>query len=198
MTEAYPLFWPQHKKRLSNNVYRDSSRFKTTFAVARDELFHELRMLPAKNIVLSTNIPLRNDGLPYANFRQPEDPGVAVYFQYKGKSMCFACDRWKKIEDNIQAVRHTIGALRGIARWGSGDMLEAAFTGFQALEAPRGSSARPWWIVLGVPMSSALHVAEAAYKAQAMENHPDVGGSTDKMAELNAAIKQAREDEGIK
>ncbi len=194
MTEAYPLQWPEHKKRLSSNIYRDSSRFRvSSFAVVRDELFRELSLLPAKNVVLSTNIPLRNDGLPYANFRQPEDPGVAIYFQYKGKSMCFACDRWKKIEDNIQAVRHTINALRGIARWGSGDMLEAAFTGFQALAAPAG---KEWWDVLQVPRTCALHVAEGSYKILAMERHPDIGGTVEKMAELNAAIAQARKEKG--
>jgi hypothetical protein len=130
MTAAYPLQWPTGKKRTS---YRESSRFRSSFAVARDELINELKMLGAKQVVISTNVPLRQDGLPYANFRQPADPGVAVYFQYKNNSMCFACDRWQKIDDNIQAIRHTINALRGIARWGTGDILTAALTGFTAL-----------------------------------------------------------------
>lgn len=189
MTEAYPLQWPEHRKRTS---WRENSRFRvSSFAVTRDELMRELKALGAKNTVLSTNIPLRNDGLPYANFKQPDDPGVAVYFQYKGKSMCFACDRWRKIEDNIQAVRHTINALRGIARWGSGDMLEAAFTGFQALEAPRG---KEWWEILEIPRECSLHMIELHYKNLVRKHHPDVGGSVEKMIEINAAIAQARKE----
>lgn len=191
MTEAYPLFWPEHRKRTN---YRESSRFRvSSFAVVRDELMRELNSLGAKSIVLSTNIPLRQDGLPYANFRQPQDPGVAVYFLYKGKSMCFACDRWQKIEDNIQAIRHTINALRGIARWGTGDMLQAAFTGFQALPAP---SAREWWDILQVRRDTPIDVIETNYRSLARTNHPDSGGDPAKMSEINAAIAQARKEKG--
>ena len=191
MTEAYPLQFPEHKKRTN---YPESSRFRvSSFAVVRDELMRELKMLGAKNVVLSTNIPLRQDGLPYANTRQPEDKGVAVYFSYKDKSMCFACDRWKKIEDNIQAVRHTINARRGIARWGSGDMLEAAFTGFQALEAPLG---KEWWDILQVNRNTTPEACELMYRQLSRKHHPDAGGSAEKMAELNNAISEARLEKG--
>ena len=192
MTEAYPLQWPEHKKRTN---YKENSRFRvSSFAVVRDELMRELKMLGAKSVVLSTNIPLRQDGLPYANTRQPDDTGIAVYFQYKNKSMCFSCDRWKKIEDNIQAIRHTINALRGIARWGSGDMLEAAFSGFQALESPRG---KEWWHVLNCIRIASLEQIEEIYKLEARRHHPDHGGSTEKMSEINNAIRQARVEKGL-
>ena len=193
MIEAYPLQWPEHERRTSW-VYQEKSRFRvSSFAIVRVELMRELKMLNAKNVVLSTNIPLRQDGLPYANFRQPDDKGIAVYFQYKDKAMCFTCDRWRKIEDNIQAIRHTINALRGIARWGSGDMLEAAFTGFQALPAPQG---KKWWDVLQVNRDTPLDIIESNYKSFARTQHPDCGGSVEKMAELNNAIAEARKERG--
>jgi hypothetical protein len=47
--------------------------------------------------------------------------------------MCFACDRWDSVADNVQAIRKTIEALRGIERWGTGDMVQRAFAGFVAL-----------------------------------------------------------------
>lgn len=189
MTEAYPLHWPSHRPRTR---YPERSRFKVAgFARVRDSLMVELGRLGARNVVLSTNNPLKLDGMPYANRRQPDDQGVAIYFEYKKKAMCFACDRWDRIEDNIQAIHHTIEALRGIARWGSGDMLEAAFTGFQALEAPRG---REWWDVLQCRHDMDLPTIEAQYKRLARDHHPDNGGSSEKMAELNAAIAQARRE----
>ena len=192
MTEAYPLKWPEHKKRVTR---REGSRFRVAFAKARDELFSELSKLGARGVVLSTNIPLKNDGKPYANYKTPDDPGAAVYFQYKEKSMCFACDRWVKIEDNIQAIRHTIAALRGIARWGTGDMLQAAFDGFVALPAPVASRVRPWWEILHAGRDWPLSHIEAQYRALAGEYHPDrPDGSHDKMTEINAAIAIARKE----
>src|SRR5262245_54177038 len=70
--------------------------------------------------------------------------GSAVYFTHKGRQMCFACDRWDKMEDNLHAVSKTIEALRGIERWGTGEMVQQAFTGFVALP---GNSP---WEVLGL------------------------------------------------
>lgn len=193
MTEAFPLQWPQHKTRTQPHR-QERSRFRvSSFALVRDELMRELNLLGAKSVVLSSNIPLRNDGLPYANFKRLNDTGAAVYFQYKGKSMCFACDRWERVEDNIQAIRHTIAALRGIARWGSGDMLEAAFTGFQALPAP-SSAVKDWWQVLFVRRGAPLTEIEKAYRDMARLAHPDNGGSDEQMAELNAAIAAARKE----
>ena len=107
---AYPLSWPTNRPRTSS-WRRTRSKFDTTFAVARDELLRELKRLGAKGVVLSTNIELRQDGLPYAGRRQPDDVGVAVYFTHKGRQVCFACDRWDKIEDNIRAVTKTVEAI---------------------------------------------------------------------------------------
>lgn len=186
MTEAYPLHWPVHRKR---HQYRERSKFKVTFDRARKLLRAELERMGAHDVILSTNVQLRLDGNPYADRKAPADPGVAVYFKYKGNSMCFACDRWDTVCDNIWAIHHTIEALRGIARWGSGDMLEAAFTGFQALPAPAG---KEWWDVLQCTRDNSLEVIEQQYKRLARDHHPDNGGSSEKMAELNAAVSEAR------
>lgn len=191
MTEAYPLQWPAHRPRTR---YPERSKFKApTFTVVCRELFAELDRLGARNSVLSTNIPLRNDGMPYGRYSVPSDKGIAVYFEHKKKQMCFACDRWDAIEDNVRAVQRTIEALRGIERWGSGDMLEAAFTGFQALPAP-SSAVKDWWQVLFVRRGAPLTEIEKAYRDMARLAHPDNGGSDEQMAELNAAIAAARKE----
>lgn len=122
IAEAYPSSMLVYRHMEADGIPagydREISKFKTTFARARDEVARQVDMLcgnrKAANLVISTNIPLRKDGLPLANQRKLDDPGVAVYFTHKGKQMCFACDRWKTVEDNMQAVAKTIDAIRGI------------------------------------------------------------------------------------
>src|ERR1700743_3586853 len=100
--EAYPLYWPEGWKRSRSHEH---SRFKTGFGAARNLLFAELNRMGARKVILSTNIPLRNDGLPRANTRPDGgDSGVAVYFQRNGKDMVFACDKYRETCDNIYAI----------------------------------------------------------------------------------------------
>lgn len=182
--EAYPLHWPHGWPRTRSP---QSSRFDvTSFAVVRDNLFREIKLLGGTHIVLSTNIPLRQDGIPYANRAQPSDRGVAVYFLRRGRQMVFACDRWSKIEDNMRAIEKTIEAVRGIDRWGASEMLERAVQAFEALPAPQSC-----WSILGVRPGATADEINAAYRRAAREAHPDAGGSTDRMAEVNRARDEA-------
>jgi len=50
---------------------------------------------------------------------------------------------------------------------------------------------RAWWDVLGVPFDSDELIVKRAYRRLAQEAHPDRGGSTEKMQELNAAYEAA-------
>jgi len=185
MTESFPLQWPAHRPRITR---RERSRFSVSFAKARDELFRELRLMGARWPVLSTNVALRRDGLPYANQPEPSDPGVAIYFEWKKRQMAFSCDRWDRVRDNVQAIRHTIAALRGLDRWGTGDMVEAAFTGFEALPPPG------WRGDLGLDQDATLADAERSYRLRARSAHPDAGGSAEDMSRLNVAIARARQE----
>jgi hypothetical protein len=195
----YPLSWPAARARTR---YPQRSKFKVqSFTRVRDELLNELKLLGATNVVLSTNLRLRQDGLPLAGQAQPSDAGVAVYFKYRApgggdRDVCFACDRWTKIEDNLQAVRHTIEALRGIARWGTGDMVAAAFQGFAQLPAAR-IALRPWWDVIGVANQTPTVAVHTAYLEKAKKLHPDRGGSHDAMVELNDAFERFKKERGL-
>lgn len=204
MIEAYPLYWPEGRKK-TFAYSREGARFDTTFARARDNVVREVELLCGKyawmqkeaGLIVSTNIALRRDGLPLANQRQPEDTGVAVYFNYKKTQVCFACDRWKKIEDNMQAIAKTIEALRGIARWGTGDMMEAAFKGFVALPAP--DAKRTWREVMGFAPGEPVNAEtlRIRYRKLASNRHPDKdGGTHDGMVELNAALAEAERQNG--
>jgi hypothetical protein len=196
-TDAYPLYWPEGRPR-TDRYRRETARFDTSFARARDSVARQVEMLCGKyshqrkeaNIVISTNVTLRRDGLPLAGQRPPDDPGVAVYFIYKKRQMCFACDRWRKIEDNMQAVAKTIEALRGVARWGTGDMMEAAFQGFTALPAP--GRQKTWREVLGFPNGNPTKAqVEANYLRLRSMHHPDKGGDASLFHEVQLAYEQA-------
>jgi hypothetical protein len=142
-----------------------------TFSKARNELIREIELLGGRLPVLSSNITLKRDGLPYAGQKEPDDRGVAVYFTLKGQQFCFCCDRWDKAGDNIQAIRRTIAALRGIGRWGTGEMVHQAFSGFISLPSQESPYA-----VLGVKPDATDAEIEASYRQKAKVLHPDLGG----------------------
>lgn len=192
MTQAYSLQWPPFKARTQNPgkaLFRQVS-----MEVARGILMNELRLLRAENVVLSTNIELRRDGAPYSGRRLPEDRGVAVYFTRKGKTECIPCDRWQRIEDNVLAIARSVEAIRGIERWGGGDMMERAFSGFLALPSPIVNHAN-WWDTLGLDQRATMTAIILAYRELALVRHPDApGGSEVAMSELNAAYEQAKKE----
>jgi hypothetical protein len=188
MTEAFPLQWPVGVPRTSRVL---DAAFKVTLGSAIKQVMNEVRLMGGALPVLSTNLELRRDGLPYANQRQPEDCGVAVYFQRRGKSMVFACDRWRKIEHNIRAIAKTLEALRGIERWGSADMVEQAYTGFEALPAPSGGVSLSCWALLDLEPGADRMAIERAYRIKAKASHPDQGGSRDEWDALRSAYEQA-------
>lgn len=185
---AFPLAWPAGWPRVSR---RSNAPFQMSLSGARDHLMNELRLMGARYVVLSSNLTLRQDGLPYANQRQPEDPGVAVYFQWRGKQMTFACDRWAKVEDNVRAIGKTVEALRGIERWGASDMMERAFSAFEALPPPDGVVTLSCWDVLGIEPGAPRDQITAAYRRQARSAHPDQGGTREEWDRLQAAYEQA-------
>ncbi|HEY9546744.1 MAG TPA: J domain-containing protein, partial [Solimonas sp.] len=112
------------------------------------------------------------------------------YFTHKGRDMAFACDRWDKVGDNIHAIAKTIEALRGIARWGTGDMMEAAFTGFAALPDPAHATRSHWREVLACPTVRTRAELDVAYRVARGRAHPDRdGGSVD----LFDAVQRAYE-----
>lgn len=194
---AHPLCWPVARPRTAANKRHRSGFEVKSFAVARDELLKELRRLKAKGVVLSTNVELRQDGLPYAGRRQPDDVGVAVYFTLNGRPLCFACDCWDRIEDNLRGITKTVEALRGIARWGSGDMLEAAFSGFAALPAAPASGGR-WWEVLGVAATATYAEVKQKCRELMAKYHPDRNGGDDaKFKELGIAFQDFEKERGL-
>ncbi len=194
---AYPLEWPEGWPRTHIDSRKSNSPFQTTFDRARNDLRNELKLLRAGNVVISSWLPLRNDGEPRADVarRRIDDPGVAVYFTLRGRQMVMARDTYWSVHDNLRSICLAISHLRGLERHGGATMMERAFEGFAALPPPTGSKpARPWPEVLEIPAEAPVWMIEAAFKHKAKVCHPDAGGSDAMMAELNAARDQAMKE----
>ena len=198
MTEAFPLSWPIGKPR-TPKYRRLSDPFKTTMGKARDELLKQLRLLNASNIVISSNVSTYMRGgkqIMYADQTEAkEDPAVAVYYTWKSNQYVLCCDKWNNVTANLRALNKTIDAIRGIARWGTDDMMEAAFTGFKSLPPKQENKEEPkqlkWFEILGVNEFSNIAIIKEAYRNKAMVLHPDKGGSTEKFQELQNAYQEA-------
>lgn len=206
----YPLCWPAGWKRTPDYQRtwgkfgtRDNSRSyptrkELTVAQATERVLGELgRMgIRSDDIVISTNIILRLDGLPRSGQADPKDPGVAVYWQTKKHGQrCMAVDQYAKVADNLAAIAATLDAMRAIERHGGASILDRAFTGFTALPAPTVMG-RHWSDVLEVNPDCSLATVELNYKRLRSEHHPDRGGDPVRFDAVQKAWEQAQKEIG--
>lgn len=189
--DAFPLFWPHGWPR-TDPANRKRADFKVKADQVRLELLNELKLLGGKSSVVSSNVPLRRDGTPLADISRNAipDPGVAVYFMYLGKPMVMARDVHTTPVDNMRSLYWALSSLRALERHGGSFMMERAFQGFIALPSP-SSPQKTCWTVLGLKPGASEADINTAYRSKARDAHPDSGGSTDAMAELNRARDEA-------
>lgn len=77
--DAFPLHWPEHIPRTPDQNRRFGG-FQVTPGQAMKSLRDEVARSKGTGLIVSSNVPVRSDGMPYANAKEPADPGVAVYF----------------------------------------------------------------------------------------------------------------------
>lgn len=184
---AYPLQWPGSWPRTPDHERSQSSYRQLNFAVTRDQLVHEVEMMDPDWFAISSNIPLKSNGMPYANTAEPSDPGVAVYWQVDAKPLVVACDRWELVVENLRAILYAISSLRQLERCGASSIIQRAYQGFAALPAATPQVAH-WRIVLGLEQGPVTRAEiEERFRKLARENHPDHGGIHERMAQINAA-----------
>jgi len=173
MIEAYPLQWPLGYPR-TRFPFRHRTFKLESFDKMRKEMLAEFDRLKATNIVISSNVPLRQDGMPYAGFerRNIPDRGMAIYFKLDKEQRVLCCDQYDNWEDNMRAITKTVEAMRGLARWGVSDIMKRTFSGLTALPAPMQDE--NWWDVLATERSAPWKVIRAAYIFHANLTHPDV------------------------
>lgn len=183
MTTAYPLAWPPGWPR---TMPRQPGLYKTPLSTALNNLRRELRMLcgdaAEKSLVLSSNYTLGND--------HPADPGVVAYFTWDRVAMAVPCDRWSKIEHNVQAIALTFESMRAMDRHGARHMIKAMFQGFRGIAAPEHFD---WRAILAFKQNEAVTVDAVQQRRRdlAARHHPDRGGNPDQMASINRAADAA-------
>jgi len=208
---AYPLAYPSwqprtptYRRRAAQFGSKNGDRFgikQLTLSQAIGRVYDQLRAFtkPGRpfrvdmdDIVISTNLATRMDGLPKSGQAKPGDPGAAVYFVLDGERQCVPCDTYTRVEDNIAGIAHTLECFRAIERHGSG-MLKAAMTGFRALPGPDHFLGRNWRDVLEYDGDD-FHEAKRQYQRRSSETHPDRGGDNDKFHEVQKAWERAQEE----
>lgn len=200
LINAFPLCWPVGWARTKN---RQSSPYKVSTDTAIKDLLASIRAMGGRDIIVSSNVPVRSDGTMYRGDHSDKriaDPGVAVYWSMRNpKSGAIEpkeipCDHWHTVRENVRALGMAIDYIRGLKRCGAGEIQDRAFAGFARL--PEHAGARPWWVVLGVERNADGRYITGIYRQLAAEHHPDKGGDPALMAEINAAYAQAKTERG--
>lgn len=207
MIPAFPLQWPAGiprtppSKRIHAQFKQDGRRLSLAQATRR--LMEQVELytrhgrtyrIPPDSVVVNSDVRVRKqDGMPYANQRDPSDPGVAVYFEFDGQPRCIPCDKFHRMADNIAGVASALGAIRQIERHANEGLISAVFTGFAAL--PEGIDEH-WRQVLQLTdvENVTIGIARAAHKRLSLKNHPDRGGSNEAMARINKARDEALQE----
>jgi hypothetical protein len=153
----------------------------------------ERRRLDATEVVVSSNVPVRADGLLYADNKRIDDPGIAAYFKFKKRRLVMARDGYVSVAGNLRSLGLAIAGMRQMDRHGGRCMLEKAFEGFLALAPP--DYHKPWREVFGIKADWTGDIT-SLYREKAKQRHSDHGGSDVLMAELNVAYQEARQELG--
>lgn len=194
----FPLQWPEDWKRVPSYLRKNGTFTKNkrdlTITDGVGRVLEELQKLGvhSDDVILSTSVRTRLDGLPRSGEPKPADPGACVYWRKSEKEpmRCMAVDRYTEVADNLAAIAATLEAMRAIERHGGAAILDRAFTGFAALPAPTGGR-RDWWTVLGLPSTASRQQILDKHRELARDNHPDRGGDAQRMAEINSARDEA-------
>lgn len=198
MNRHYPLNWPAGEPRTPAAKRRSSSPFNVSVDRTNRDLHAELRRFKAMNIFMSSNVPVRSDGMPYADAarRRIDDPGVALYFELGDRKISIACDLYERTDDNMRALFKVIEAMRTIERYGGQHLSQKSFTGFTALPPPKDV-----WSILGINRQLGEQLSKKmrreyvmeAFRERAKEGH----GRGHDMAALVEARDQALQELGV-
>lgn len=212
--QAYPLQWPTGWKRTANREFGRFSKKSKVKSNYGDNYYQQTRSISInegierilkelgsmgierEDLVISTNLETRLDGLPRSGQRKPDDPGVAVYWKDGNETRCMAIDMYTDVEQNLAAVAATLYAMRAIERHGGAEILNRAFSGFKALPQSADSSIPNWRDVLELKGNVSIEDVKLQYRAKAKLHHPDTGGDAGAFATLTRAYEMALQELG--
>lgn len=195
--DSRPLQWPDGWPRR-----HPQSRVRVGFQdlradTAKTHLVHQLAALGADSVRVSSSSPIGFRGIWTLG---DQDPGVAVYFELKGKEYVVASDSFCSPLDNLRAVALGLESLAMMSRFGAFQVYARCLSGLTSgpLVDPEPNrpdpDARPWWRVLGFEKIPSKEEAEKAHKVLIRENHPDrPGGDEERAKAITVAMTAARD-----
>jgi hypothetical protein len=171
--------------------------FRAGWADTLDLIARELGHLEAFHVVLQAGFregDLRLDGLPRADAREPNHPGVILSFESRVGPQRYASDAHEWWQHNVRAIGLGLEALRAVDRYGitrsdeqyAGWKQLTAGSGITTRDAARGLIAR----LLDVAESTISedgNALVAQYRQALKRAHPDHGGSTELLASVRDA-----------
>jgi len=202
----YPLCWPNYVSRTPFHN-RSVPKFEVHgIGNSINFLRSEINRMNGRDhdvwdesVVISSNLKRGRDG-NILQQPEPQDTGVAVYFtlifrrwaagsiKEIERSCVLTCDKWNRVNYNIDAIARDVEAQRARQRWGC-TTIEQAMQGYLAI--PEKCGGRAWWDVLAIPQTSTKDAIKAQFKELSKTAHPDRGGTHLQWVELQDAFNQA-------
>lgn len=176
---------------------------RTSVETTYNELDRELYAISAKEVVVQIDVrssgDIRRDGSRPLSDARVKSPAIVLSFQRKGVTVTFACDRFKRWQDNLRGITLGLEGLRRLERYGivqSGEQ----YRGWQALPssttpalstnaAANVLAARAAGFATPPMIVSDKEIAKSAVRHARSKAHPDAGGSS---AEFNLVQEAAR------
>lgn len=127
---SHSLTWPKSRKR--SKIKKHSQFGKVSISRAIDEIIATLGRMgcPSWNVIISTNVQLKSNGLPYSGRKSPDDSGVSIWWRdTDGSRKVMAIDKYNTVQDNLWAVHKTLEAMRGIVGMAFGHGLKKTCKG---------------------------------------------------------------------
>jgi hypothetical protein len=162
---------------------RSRCAFKASWLNTLTLLERELRQIDGHGVVIGggwRERDIRQDGMPRADARQPDYPGVEVSFEAwiadRRQRLTYATDVCAFWQHNVRSIALGLEALRAVDRYGITRYGEQ-YAGFKALPPGGPSSER----------GSQLIHRHGGLRAALHATHPDHGGDALEFADVQAA-----------
>lgn len=179
---------PDNERRLSP--------FRASHGATLDLLSSELEKLKATDVVFELAMQerdIRVDGMPRANARAPEHPGVVVSFGSIHGPLRYATDTFTTWQANLRGIALGLEALRQVERYGITKRGEQ-YVGWKAImpvSESREDAISVLWEYADGTSAVIPHNVDVKHLVRVARRvtHPDKGGSRDNWEAVQRAAR---------
>lgn len=168
-----PLDWPEGWDRTPAHK-RQRARHVWGFVTTRSSYLHALGELGVHWAQLSLSGTL-------------DEPGVACYWDILGRRHAVAFDCFTQPDANIDAVTRCLEHLSALRQLGGERLLRSTLEGLQVKDLVPA-----WCRFYGFEEIPERSLLEKAHRGAVRKAHPDRGGTTERMREINDNMAEAR------